>query len=106
MAESSATTGGLYPLLEPTGNIKVAHEKAARAFGSQQLFFGTNGTSTSNKIAAQAIVRPGDIVLVYRNCHNSHHYGLVLCGGQPLSVEAYPLPEYSMDGAAPMRTIN
>jgi Arginine/lysine/ornithine decarboxylases len=56
MAESSATTGGLDSLLEPTGNIKVAHEKAARAFGCQQLFFGTNGTSTSNKIAAQAIV--------------------------------------------------
>jgi arginine/lysine/ornithine decarboxylase len=105
MAESSATTGGLDSLLEPTGNIKVAHEKAARAFGCQQLFFGTNGTSTSNKIAAQAIVRPGDIVLVDRNCHKSHHYGLVLCGGQPLYVEAYPLTEYSMYGAVPLRTI-
>src|SRR5436189_121161 len=105
MAESSATTGGLDSLLEPTGNIKIAHEKAARAFGCQQLFFGTNGTSTSNKIAAQAIVRPGDIVLVDRNCHQSHHYGLVLCGGQPLYVEAYPLTEYSMYGAVPLRTI-
>jgi len=105
MAESSATTGGLDSLLEPTGNIKVAQEKAARAFGCQHLFFGTNGTSTSNKIAVQAIVRPGDIVLVDRNCHKSHHYGLVLCGGQPLYVEAYPLTEYSMYGAVPLRTI-
>ena len=96
---------GLDSLLEPTGNIKVAHEKAARAFGCQQLFFGTNGTSTSNKIAVQAIVRPGDIVLVDRNCHKSHHYGLVLCGGQPFYVEAYPLTEYSMYGAVPLRTI-
>src|SRR5207249_339627 len=64
-----------------------------------------NGTSTSNKIAVQAIVRPGDIVLVDRNCHKSHHYGLVLCGGQPLYVEAYPLTEYSMYGAVPLRTI-
>lgn len=105
MAESSATTGGLDSLLEPTGNIKVAQDKAARAFGCQQLFFGTNGTSTSNKIAVQAIVRPGDIVLVDRNCHKSHHYGLVICGGQPLYVEAYPLTEYSMYGAVPLRTI-
>ncbi len=105
MAESSATTGGLDSLLEPTGNIKVAQEKAARAFGCQQLFFGTNGTSTSNKIAVQTIVRPGDIVLVDRNCHKSHHYGLVLCGGQPLYVEAYPLTEYSMYGAVPLKTI-
>jgi arginine decarboxylase len=105
LAESSATTGGLDSLLEPTGNIKVAQEKAARAFGCQHLFFGTNGTSTSNKIAVQALVRPGDIVLVDRNCHKSHHYGLVLCGGQPLYVEAYPLTEYSMYGAVPLRTI-
>ena len=48
---------------------------------------------------------PGDIVLVDRNCHKSHHYGLVLCGGQPLYVEAYPLTEYSMYGAVPLRTI-
>src|SRR5882757_8000847 len=105
MAESSATTGGLDSLLEPTGNIKASQDKAARAFGCQKLFFGTNGTSTSNKIAVQAIIRPGDIVLVDRNCHKSHHYGLVLCGGQPLYVEAYPLTEYSMYGAVPLRTI-
>src|SRR4026208_430686 len=105
LAESSATTVGLDSLLEPTGNIKVAQDKAARAFGCQRLFFGTNGTSTSNKIAVQALVRPGDIVLVDRNCHKSHHYGLVLSGGQPLYVEAYPLTEYSMYGAVPLRTI-
>ena len=105
LAESSATTGGLDSLLEPTGNIRVAQQKAARAFGCRELFFGTNGTSTSNKIAVQALVRPGDIVLVDRNCHKSHHYGLVLSGGQPLYVEAYPLTEYSMYGAVPLRTI-
>jgi len=44
-------------------------------------------------------------VLVDRNCHKSHHYGLVLSGGQPLYVEAYPLTEYSMYGAVPLRTI-
>ncbi len=105
LAESSATTGGLDSLLEPTGNIRIAQQKAARAFGCGELFFGTNGTSTSNKIAVQALVRPGDIVLVDRNCHKSHHYGLVLSGGQPLYVEAYPLTEYSMYGAVPLRTI-
>src|SRR3954449_8180887 len=105
LAESSATTGGLDSLLEPTGNIRVAQEKAARAFGCRELFFGTNGTSTSNKIAVQALVRPGDIVLVDRNCHKSHHYGLVLSGGQPLYVEAFPLTQYSMYGAVPLKTI-
>src|SRR5437763_12356419 len=50
LAESSATTGGLDSLLEPTGNIKKAQEMAARALGGDRAFFVTNGTSTSNKI--------------------------------------------------------
>src|SRR4051812_2450156 len=105
LAESSATTGGLDSLLEPTGNIKKAQEKAARCFGAQRTYFGTNGTSTSNKIVLQALVGPGDIVLLDRNCHKSHHYGVVLSGGLPLYLEAFPLNQYSMYGGVPLRTI-
>jgi arginine decarboxylase len=53
----------------------------------------------------QALCRPGDIILIDRNCHKSHHYGLVLAGSQPLYVEAFPMVEYSMYGAVPLRTI-
>jgi arginine decarboxylase len=105
LAESSATTGGLDSLLEPTGNIKKAQEKAARAFGADHVFFVTNGTSTSNKMAVQALIGPGDIVIVDRNCHKSHHYGMVLAGAQPLYVEAFPMTAYSMYGAVPLKTI-
>jgi arginine decarboxylase len=105
LAESSATTGGLDSMLEPTGNIKKAQEMAARAFGADHAFFVTNGTSTSNKMAVQALLAPGDIVIVDRNCHKSHHYGMVLGGAQPLYVEAFPMTEYSMYGAVPLRTI-
>lgn len=105
LAESSATTGGLDSLLEPTGNIKEAQEKAARAFGADHVFFVTNGTSTSNKMVHQALIAPGDIVLLDRNCHKSHHYGLVLAGGQPLYIEAFPMTAYSMYGAVPLSSI-
>jgi len=104
-AESSATTGGLDSLLEPTGNIKRAQEMAARAFGAKRAYLGTNGTSTSNKIVVQAVCKPGDIVIVDRNCHKSHHYGMVLSGAQPFYVEAFPLTQYSMYGGVPLRTI-
>jgi arginine decarboxylase len=105
LAESSATTGGLDSLLEPTGNIKQAQDMAARAFGADHVFFVTNGTSTSNKMVHQALVAPGDIVLLDRNCHKSHHYGLVLAGGQPLYIDAFPMTEYSMYGAVPLASI-
>ncbi|QNK01276.1 decarboxylase [Dyella telluris] len=105
LAESSATTGGLDSLLEPTGNIKKAQDLAARAFGADKVFFVTNGTSTSNKMVIQALLAPGDIAVIDRNCHKSHHYGCVLSGAQPYYVEAYPLAEYSMYGAVPIATI-
>ena len=105
LAESSATTGGLDSLLEPTGNIKVAQEKAARAFGGDHAFFVTNGTSTSNKIIHQAVCQPGDIVLIDRDCHKSHHYGLVLAGAQPYYIDAFPLTQYSMYGSLAIKPI-
>jgi arginine/lysine/ornithine decarboxylase len=105
LAESSATSGGLDSLLEPTGTIKRAQDAAARAFGADHVFFVTNGTSTSNKMVHQALLEPGDIVIVDRNCHKSHHYGMVLAGAQPYYVEAFPLTEYSMYGAVPIRTV-
>jgi len=105
LAETSATSGGLDSLLEPHGPIKEAQELAARAFGSKKTFFATNGTSTCNKIVVQALVRPGDIVLVDRDCHKSHHYGMVLAGAQVVYLDSYPLNDYSMYGAVPLRTI-
>jgi arginine decarboxylase len=53
----------------------------------------------------QALLAPGDIVILDRNCHKFHHYGCVLAGAQPYYVEAFPLVEYSMYGGVPLRTI-
>eukprot|EP01027_Heterolobosea_sp_BB2_P001450 GEZU01002200.1.p1 GENE.GEZU01002200.1~~GEZU01002200.1.p1 ORF type:complete len:1075 (+),score=307.14 GEZU01002200.1:51-3275(+) len=105
LAETSATAGGLDSLLQPTGAIKKAQQLAARAFGSEATFFVTNGTSTANKIVVQAIVKDGDIVLVDRNCHKSHHYGLVIAGANVVYLDAFPLHEYGMYGGVPLREI-
>ena len=69
------------------------------ASARRHVYFGTNGTSTSNKIVVQALLAPGDIVLIDRNCHKSHHYGVVLAGALPVYLEAFPLTAYSMYGA-------
>jgi arginine decarboxylase len=105
LAETSATSGGLDSLLDPSGPIKRAQELAARAFGADKTFFVTNGTSTANKIVVQSIVTPGDVVLVDRNCHKSHHYALMLGGAQVTYLDSYPLNDYSMYGAVPLATI-
>jgi arginine decarboxylase len=105
MAETSATCGGLDSLLEPTGPLREAQQLAAQAYGSRHTYFVTNGTSTANKIVTQALVAPGDIVLLDRNCHQSHHYGMMMAGANVVYLEAYPLNDYSMYGAVPLREI-
>lgn len=105
LAETSATNGGLDSLLQPTGTMKRAQQKAAKAFGAEHTFFVTNGTSTANKIVQQALIRPGDVVLVDRDCHKSHHYGLVLAGAFPVYLDSYPIQEHSIYGAVPLSVI-
>ncbi len=105
LAETSATSGGLDSLLQPHGPIKKAQQLAARAFGARHTYFVTNGTSTANKIVVQALVKPRDIVLIDRDCHKSHHYGMVLAGAHVSYLDSYPLHEYSMYGAVPLSEI-
>ncbi len=105
LAETSSTTGGLDSLLQPTGSLKKAQKMASDAYGSLNTFFVTNGTSTANKIVVQALVKPGDVILIDRDCHKSHHYGLVLAGAYPVYLDSYPIEEYSMYGAVPLAQI-
>jgi len=105
LAETSATSGGLDSLLQPHGPIKKAQEYAARAFGARRTYFVTNGTSTANKIVVQALVKPKDIVLVDRDCHKSHHYGLLLSGAHVSYLDSYPLHPFSMYGAVSLKAI-
>jgi arginine decarboxylase len=105
MAETSCTSGGLDSLLDPHGTIREAMDKAAVTWCANHTYFVTNGTSTANKIVVQALTRPGDIVLIDRNCHKSHHYGLVLAGAYPLYLEAYPLEPFAIYGAVPLHNI-
>ncbi|MCB0665829.1 MAG: aminotransferase class I/II-fold pyridoxal phosphate-dependent enzyme [Saprospiraceae bacterium] len=105
LAETSATTGGLDSLLQPKGPLKKAQKMARDAYNSQHTYFVTNGTSTANKIVLQSLIAPKDIVLIDRDCHKSHHYGMVLSGAYPVYLDSYPIEKYSMYGAVPLEQI-
>lgn len=71
-------------LLDHTGPVAKSEQNAARIFGCDNLFFVTNGTSTSNKIVWNYTVAPGDIVVVDRNCHKSILHAITLTGAIPV----------------------
>ncbi len=104
-AESSATAPPLDSLLSPKRGLEKAQKLAAKAFGSYKTRFVTNGTSTANKIVLQAIVEPGDTILVDRNCHKSHHYGILITGAKPIYLEPRQVPGYNLYGTVPKESI-
>lgn len=104
-SETSAVHGGLDSLLEPAGALKFAQASAARAFGAKRSFFVTQGTSTANKIVIQALLRPGDTVLIDRATHKSVHYGVLLAGAHVAYLDGYVLDRHGMQGGVPLRRI-
>ncbi len=106
LAETSATTGGLDSMLEPTGTIKSGPgEVRPRRRRRPRLLRHQRHVDLEQDGLPGGDCKPGDIVIADRNCHKSHHYGMVLSGAQPLYVEAFPMTEYSMYGAVPLRTV-
>lgn len=77
----------------PTGAIKEAQELAAVAFGAKKSFFLVNGCTVGLHVAIAAMCRPGQRLIVGRDCHKAVINGMLLAGVKPL----YALPEYSLE---------
>ncbi|MDR1709472.1 MAG: arginine/lysine/ornithine decarboxylase [Candidatus Accumulibacter sp.] len=71
-------------LLDHTGPVAASERNAARIFNCDQVYFVTNGTSTSNKIVWHSAVAPGDVVVVDRNCHKSVLHAIIMTGAVPV----------------------
>ncbi len=80
---------GMDNLLEPRGIIQESQENAARVFGSKVTYYAVNGSTGSIYIALATITKPGDKVLIQRNCHKAVYNALILNQLQPVYVYPY-----------------
>jgi ornithine decarboxylase len=86
-------------LLIHEGPAVETQRHAARVFGADRTYFVPNGTSTSNKVVTNAVLRRGDLVLFDRNNHKSLHQGdLVADGATPIFLPTSRNP-FGMIGA-------
>lgn len=81
---------GLDNLSAPGGPIKRAQELAARASGADHTFFLVNGSTVGIHAAVLATCKPGDALIMARNCHLCAFSAAVLAGAYPI----YALPEF------------
>ena len=86
----SVSVESLGDLSTPEGHtpLSEAQHLASEIFGTAQSCFVTNGTSTSNKAMLMTLLRPGETVLLDRNCHKSVHHAVVMAGAVPRYLPA------------------
>ncbi|HHU77536.1 MAG: aminotransferase class I/II-fold pyridoxal phosphate-dependent enzyme [Caldicoprobacterales bacterium] len=88
---------GLDNLQAPEGPILEAQTLAARAFRSDACFFLVNGSTSGIHVMMMSAFRPGDKVIIPRNCHKAVWGGMILSGVHPIYVQ----PEYDEDKCLP-----
>ena len=79
---------GLDDLHAPAGAIREAEALAADAFGADESIFLVNGASAGVMAMVMACCRPGDLVVIARNCHRSAVAGAVLAGARAAFARA------------------
>ena len=68
--------------------LSEAQKLSSEIFGTAHSCYVTNGTSTSNKAMLMTLLKPGETVLVDRNCHKSVHHAIVMSGAVPRYLPA------------------
>lgn len=99
-ADLSVSVEKLGDLSSPEADtpLTAAQRLASVIFGSAQTCFVTNGTSTSNKAMLMTLLRPGEVVLLDRNCHKSVHHAVVMSGAVPRYLPAHYNSQYGIWG--------
>lgn len=95
-SDLSISVDSLGSLSDSTNSIGKAQEAAAYTFEVKKTFFVTNGSSTSNKIILQTLLRKEDKVIIDRNCHKSVHYGILQATAYPIYLSSILSPSYGI----------
>lgn len=87
---------GFDNLHDATGILREAQERAARLVGADRTWFLVNGSTCGLLAGIFAAVKPGETVVVARNCHKAVYHGLALREAKPV----YIYPETTAEGYA------
>ena len=71
-----------------SGVLKESMDLAAQVFGARHSFFLVNGSTVGLLAAIRAVTKPGDSVIMARNCHRSVYHALAINSLKPYFI--YP----------------
>jgi arginine/lysine/ornithine decarboxylase len=82
---------GLDEFHHPTGMIKQALDRATQVYGSTRSYYLVNGSTCGILAAISSVCKPGDRLIVARNCHKSVYHAIRLLRLKPV----YILPDWN-----------
>ncbi|NBI06299.1 aminotransferase class I/II-fold pyridoxal phosphate-dependent enzyme [Senegalia massiliensis] len=65
-------------LHNPKGVINESQKRASNIYGTRKTFYSVNGTTAGIYAAITSSVKPGEEILIQRNCHKSIYNALVI----------------------------
>lgn len=83
--------GDLDEFHHPEGIIREAFDRAAEIYGSQHSYYLVNGSTCGILAAVSAVCKPGDTLIMARNCHKSVYHAVRLLKLKPV----YVMPEWN-----------
>lgn len=93
---------GFDNLHQAEGILLEAQERANRLYGADETFFLVNGSTCGVLAAVMAATKPGDEILMARNCHKSVYHAVILQGLRVHYYQPRLIREYNIcDGVCP-----
>ena len=89
---------GFDNLHHPEGILKKSMEWMAGVYGADHSYYLVNGSSCGILSSIGAAVRPGETILVSRNCHKAVYHGLILNFLKPEYVYPQIIGELGIQG--------
>lgn len=83
--------GDLDEFHHPEGIIKEALNRASEVYGSTQSYYLVNGTTCGILASISAVCKPGDSLIVARNCHKAVYHAIRLLRLKPI----YIMPDWN-----------
>jgi lysine decarboxylase len=80
----------------PEDAILMAQDMAAEAFGADKTFFLVNGSTCGVLAAMRTVCRPGDRLIIGRDCHRSVYNGISMWGIDPVFINPAYNPEFGI----------
>lgn len=96
---------GLDNLHLPREMILGSEKLAAKAYGAGRTYFLVNGSTSGIYAMILGVTRPGDKIIVERNCHRSVYTACILGGLETVYVKPYVLPEFDIPVSLDVRDV-